>query len=274
MGLYDIFDDIASRQVTKSETGDSRMFGVVVGVVAKNYDENMPGRICVQIPTRDSEANELKWARIASLSMGKNWGHYFIPEIGDEVLLVFEQGNIEKPFVIGCVPKDGDSVVKKSHDEKNTYKKIVTRHGNTIEFLDGEDEDGKKDKVTVTTAPTGDKAAHQLILDNENHTITLNHQNGKNGVVIDTEAGTMDVKLEHKVTISVGDNVKVILNADSGTVSVKCDKYKLEASGNAAFEASGKLDVSGATVKLEASSMMNVTSNGMNSIGGQPVKIG
>ena len=91
MGLYDIMDEIATKQVTKSEMGDNRLLGVVVGIVVNNYNEKMPGRVCVQIPVRDDKANELKWARVAMLSGGKEWGHYFLPEVGDQVLLVFEQ---------------------------------------------------------------------------------------------------------------------------------------------------------------------------------------
>lgn len=37
MGLYDIMDEIAARQVTKTETGDNRMPGVVIGIVQSNY---------------------------------------------------------------------------------------------------------------------------------------------------------------------------------------------------------------------------------------------
>lgn len=78
MGLYDIINEITERQVTKTETGDNRIWGVMVGIVAKNYDPNssvaggtnsgesaMDGRVCVTIPTRDDQANELKWARVA-----------------------------------------------------------------------------------------------------------------------------------------------------------------------------------------------------------------
>ena len=63
MSLYDMMEEISEKQVTKTETGDTRISGVVVGVVAKNYDKDMPGRVCVTIPTRDDRANELQWAR-------------------------------------------------------------------------------------------------------------------------------------------------------------------------------------------------------------------
>jgi selenocysteine lyase/cysteine desulfurase len=40
MALYDIIDEITERQVTKTETGDNRIWGVMVGIVAKNFDPN------------------------------------------------------------------------------------------------------------------------------------------------------------------------------------------------------------------------------------------
>lgn len=92
MGLYDEIDRITEKQIMKTETGDNRIFGVMLGIVAKNYDKNMPGRVCVTIPVRDQEANELKWARVSMPSSGSKWGHYFLPEVGDMVLLAFEKG--------------------------------------------------------------------------------------------------------------------------------------------------------------------------------------
>ena len=102
MGLYDIIDEITERQVMKTETGDNRIWGVMVGIVAKNFDPNssasggtktgadaMDGRVCVTIPTRDKDANELKWARVAMPSGGSKWGHYFLPEVGDQVQLLY-----------------------------------------------------------------------------------------------------------------------------------------------------------------------------------------
>ena len=116
MSIYDIIGEISEKQATKTETGDARIYGVVVGIVAKNYDKDMPGRVCVTIPTRDSSKNELQWARQALPSSGSDWGYYFVPEVGDQVLLAFEGGNIEKPYVIGCLPKENSKLVSKTVD--------------------------------------------------------------------------------------------------------------------------------------------------------------
>ena len=106
MGFYDIMDEIAAKQVLKTETGDNRMFGVTVGVVAKNYDKDMPGRVCVRVPVREENANELKWARVAMPSGGKKWGHYFLPEVGDLSLIhiFFHRMNIKDTAVPGISP--------------------------------------------------------------------------------------------------------------------------------------------------------------------------
>lgn len=272
MGLYDIMDEIAAKQITKSETGDNRILGVVVGIVAKNYDQDMPGRVCVQVPVRDDDANELQWARVAMPSSGKNWGHYFKPEEGDQVLLAFEHGNIEKPYVIGCVPKENNPFLTKASHEKNQYKKIITRNGSTIQFDDCEEEDGSKDKISIYTAGQ----AHRLVIDNENKQITLGDKDGKNKMVIKTEddQGNILLKTEKKLTISVGDNIKVTMNADSGTVNIKCSKFTVDASDSSEIKTSGKLGLSGGNISMQASSMLKAESSGMATISGSPIKIG
>lgn len=272
MSLYDIMDEIASKQVLKSETGDNRIFGVVVGIVAKNYDQEMPGRVCVQVPVRDEDANELQWARVVMPSGGKKWGHYFQPEEGDQVLLAFEHGNIEKPYVIGCVSKDNNPFLTRAVHEKNQYKKIITKNGNTIQFEDGEDEEGKQDRISIYTA----KEAHRLILDNEKKQIILGDKDGKNQMCIKTEedSGNIAIKTEQKLTISVGDKITVTMNASSGSVNISCSKFTVDASDGSEIKTNGKLGVSGGNVSIEASSMLKAESSGMTSIGGSPIKIG
>lgn len=270
MGLYDIMDEIAAKQVTKSETGDNRLLGVVVGIVVNNYDEKMPGRVCVQIPVRDDQANELKWARVAMLSGGKEWGHYFLPEVGDQVLLAFEQGNIEKPYVVGCISKENDRFLTRSTHEKNQIKRIVTKNGNTIQFDDLEDEEGKLDKISIYTA---DKA-HQMILDNEKQKIIMSDKEGKNKLEIESENGNVEISAESRLKIKVGDNIELLMNADSGTVTLKCGKLKVEASDGIEQKSSGKVGISGSNLKIEASSSLKLESSSMTSIAGSPIKIG
>lgn len=271
MGLFDVIDQIAENQITKTETGDNRIWGVMVGTVAKNYDQDMPGRVCVIVPSRDSEANELKWARVVMPSQGKKWGMYFQPEIGDQVLLAFEQGNIEKPYVIGCVSKENNSFLNKAFDKENQYKKIVTKNGNSIIFEDNSsDEDGAKDKITVQTAQKG----HSILLDNENKKIVIKDEENKNFIEMKTGNGNIKIQAESKLEIKVGDNIKLTMNGSSGGVTLECSKLTVKTSGSTAIDAKGSLNATGATMKLEGTTMFKAESSGATMIGGTPIKIG
>ena len=164
MELFDIISDISAAETQKTETGDNRIYGVLLGTVQNKYDAKMPGRVCVNVTTKDQEQDQmLMWVRVAQPSSGNKWGHYFLPEVGDQVLVVFEQGNIERPFVIGSVPKANSGFMKKAFDEKNQIKRITTRNGNTIDIIDKSEGDGDNDKITITTS----KGNHKLELDNE-----------------------------------------------------------------------------------------------------------
>ena len=270
MGLFDVIDQIAENQIMKTETGDNRIFGVVVGTVAKNYDKDMPGRVCVTIPVRDKEANELQWARVAMPAHGARWGMYFQPEIGDQVLLAFEQGNIEKPYVIGCVPKESNQFLKKAYDRENQYKKITTKHGNSVIFEDNAQGEGTKDKITVYTAGE----SHSVLLDNENNKIVVKDKENKNFIEMKTQTGNMQIQAATKLVIKVGDNIELTMNGNTGAVTLECSKLTVKTTGNTIVEATGSMKATGATVTLDASSMLKLSSSGAAMLGGAPIKIG
>jgi phage baseplate assembly protein gpV len=79
-----------------------KMHGVVTGQVINILDPLTLGRVQVRIPSIDS-ADLSAWARVASPMTGFLTGMYFIPSVGDEVLLAFEHGDPELPYVIGSL---------------------------------------------------------------------------------------------------------------------------------------------------------------------------
>lgn len=270
MALFDIIDDIAEKQVQKTETGDNRISGVVVGIVVKNYHMDMPGRICVEVPTRDEKANELKWARVAMPYSGNQWGFYFLPEVGDQVLLAFEQGNIEKPYVIGCIPKDNNKFLKQSVDEKNQYKNIMTKNGNTISFEDEATGKGSKDKLTIHTA----NEEHYLELNNASKAIRLSDKEEKNSVEIMTEKGHMTIKAEKVLKLQIGSTIELTLNGNNGTISINGTKINLDLKDSLTAKANASIKTTAANISQEANGMMKITSNGLVNIQGNPIKIG
>ena len=273
MGLFDVIEDISEKNISKTETGDNRIFGIVVGEVVDNYDQERSGRICVSIHTRDSEANVLKWAKVAEPYIGKEWGMYFLPEVGDQVLVAFDQGNIERPYVIGCIPKDSDKFLTKSKDEQNQKKRIVTRRGNAIEFFDGEPEEGSvetKDKITITTP----ESAHSITLNDEKKLITIKDKDGNCEIEMSTKEGQMTVNANKKLTLTVGDSIKITLSGDSGKITVEAKDVSIQSSGKMVLKGEGKTEITGANVTVESTGMVKVSAGGMLTAEGKPVKIG
>ena len=286
MALYDIIDEITERQVLKTETGDNRIWGVMIGIVAKNYDpksaksggsnrgaDAMDGRVCVTIPTRDKDANELRWARVAMPSGGSKWGHYFLPEVGDQVILAFEGGNIEKPYVIGCVQRHSDKFLGDSVDKNNRFKKIMTRHGSNITFEDDHTkEDGLNDKLTIETA----QSHLQIRMDNENEIIRIGDKAKEDFIQMKTTegSGTLDIKIKSKITIKVGDKITLTLNGESGAVSIKADSITLEGANGVAAKSDSSINLKAAQVSANASSNLKLESSGSAAVSGATVSIG
>jgi phage baseplate assembly protein gpV len=81
---------------------NKKYYGVCTGRVINVLDPMMLGRVQVQLPFIDS-LDLSPWARIATMMAGPIHGTYFIPNPGDEVLVAFEQGDVNCPYVIGSL---------------------------------------------------------------------------------------------------------------------------------------------------------------------------
>ncbi|MER6101188.1 VgrG-related protein [Streptomyces sp. NPDC001832] len=81
--------------------GGSRCVGLVSGTVTDTHDPESSGRVKVRFPwLSDEYASD--WARTAQ-SGGTSGGEAFIPEVGDEVLVGFEHGHLDRPYVLACL---------------------------------------------------------------------------------------------------------------------------------------------------------------------------
>ena len=288
MALFDIIEDVSKKQVEKTDTGDSRILGIMLGKVVKNYDDNMPGRVSVILLSREegegsgeeADNTRLLWARVVMPSSGGSWGHYFIPEVGDLVLVAFEEGNIERAYVIGCIPKTNDKILTSSKNAKNLYKKIVTRNGNSIIFEDvNEDQQegsgggpGEKDKITVYTA--GEK--HRVVLNNEKKQIEISDKERKNFIRLSTdeEKGHIEVTAAKKMTVKVGDNISLVMNGETGAVTLKAKKFTVQADETVDMESQSRTNIKGANVSVEASGSLKLSSGGLVNVSGTPIKLG
>ncbi|OXA89517.1 type VI secretion system Vgr family protein [Flavobacterium hercynium] len=104
--------------------------------VKDNNDPEGLGRVKVEFYGASGTA-VTEWIRMVQPYSGSGKGFYFIPEIGEEVLIGFEGNNVQNPYVIGTQYNGNDKSAYS--DSKNSLKAIHTRSGTKMIF---NDEDG------------------------------------------------------------------------------------------------------------------------------------
>jgi uncharacterized protein involved in type VI secretion and phage assembly len=198
MSLLDALLDMSEK------AADTRLFGLVVGVVTNNQDPDDLGRVKVRFPWL-SDAEESHWARIAVPMGGTERGTYFLPEVDDEVLVAFEHGNPGFPYVLGALWNGKDAPPATNGDGKNNLRLIKSRSGHVIKL---NDEDGKE-------------------------TIEIIDKSGKNSIVIDTA----------KNTLTITSDKDIALAAAQGTIKLEAQKIELKSSADTKIEAGAGMDV-------------------------------
>lgn len=133
MSLYDAMN--GSDGVSRHGVHESKVLGVMVGVVTDNQDPDGLGRIKLRLPRLTGD-EESAWARVVTFMAGSNMGAVFIPEVDDEVLVAFEQGDVNLPYVIGSLHNGKDSAPYSNADGLNKERVIKSKSGHIIRLDD------------------------------------------------------------------------------------------------------------------------------------------
>lgn len=204
------------------ETGDA-ISGVATGIVTDNEDPEGMARVKVRYPWRDEDEQSF-WARVARTMAGSDRGTYFHPEVGDEVLVAFEQGDIHYPYVIGALWSAAEKPPEDNADGKNDVRMIRSRSGHEVVLNDSE----TAGKVEITT-----NAGHKVVLDDAtgSEKVLVEDKSGQNSVTLNSTTGAIDVE-------------------SAATVSVESKLVDIKGQGNVTIEAGGVLTLKGALVKI------------------------
>lgn len=218
MSILDILTD-----EDQEEARTRRINGVAVGIVTNNQDPDGMGRVKLRFPWL-SDSNESYWARIATLMAGNDRGSFFLPEVGDEVLVAFEHGDINHPYVVGALWNGVDAPPETNSDGENNIRKIRSRSGHQITF----DDTANQEKVEILT-----NAGHQIVLDDSSggEKLEIIDKTGSNFIKIDS--------LQNSIAIESGMKL-----------SIKAPMIEIESSGTMKIQASATLTIKGALVQI------------------------
>ena len=207
-----------------------------MGRVVENADPLELGRVRVQMVWQEAGSEKTPWIRLLQPHSGSGKGFYFVPEIGEEVLVGFQGGNAEKPYVIGAQyngkEKSGYA------DKENSIKAVHTRSGHKLVFTEDE-------SILIT-----DKSGNEILLDTKGsnititapETMTLNAKNLNINVSqnMTTNVGNnMITNVTNDTTISIGGNHQIDIEKDHQFSS---KNYAQKVEGDKIIDIFGKLD--------------------------------
>ena len=191
-----------------------RIYGVVVGVVTNNQDPDNLNRVKITFPWLNA-SDEGHWARLATPMAGAQRGFYFLPEVEDEVLVIFEQGDVRFPYIIGALWNGQDAPPIQNDDGNNNIRLIKSRSGHLIRL---DDTDGAE-KIEII-----DKSE-------------------KNSLVFDTAANTITIMADQEITLAAAQG-KITLDAKeveiNGSQSVTVSGMQVDMEAMAAMNVKGQ----------------------------------
>ena len=212
------------RELLGVATPARHQWAAMTGIVTNNNDPDGLGRVKVKFPWLDSEI-ESDWARIVSPGAGDSRGLYCLPEVNDEVLVVFEQGEIGRPVVIGGVWNGVDKPPAAVSD--------VQQNGNVVQRM--------------FTSRKG----HKIVIHEENEASITIETAGGHQIVLDDDSGKILVKSKGGQELSIDDSGSQVLVKGSGTVEIEANtNLAIKANGNMNLEASGNVTIKGALIQL------------------------
>jgi phage protein D len=215
--------------------------GVVVGQVSDVRDPQHLGRVAVRFPWL-SDDYVSDWARTVQPGAGKDRGAQILPEVGDEVLVAFEQGDFRRPYVLGGLyngvdgPKSGggDLVDGSGAVGRRTF---VSRTGHRIDLHDA---NGGKDGIALAS---GD---------------------GKLTLTLDASGTT--VKVHSEGTVTIESTRGVTIDAGNGNVSISGQQVDIKASAGLTLDG-------GPQTSVKSSGQMTIDGGGMTTVKGGMVRI-
>jgi uncharacterized protein involved in type VI secretion and phage assembly len=215
----------------------SYLHGVVPAKVVKVDDPDGMGRVLVSLKWLPGK-NESFWAPVATLMSGGGRGSWFMPEKDDEVLVAFEHGEVDSPYIVGYLwngkqkpPDSGGTKVRRLH----------TVAGHLLEF---HDESGKE-KILLKTA-----GKQRVELDDTAKTVTIEAA-GHEKVTL--EPGKVTVETQGKQSVTLADApASIAVHSGMGDI-------KIEAQGITISHPAGQLNVTCLQATVNASAQATIT---------------
>ncbi|MDU1906077.1 MAG: phage baseplate assembly protein V [Dysgonomonas sp.] len=246
----------------------------LLGVVTSNTDPEGQGRVRVEFPFAKDRVSAT-WMRVMSPDAGglvgyssnktgvveKNRGMIFIPEEGDQVMIGFEFGDPNRPYVMGSMFHGMNTV---GGGANNHIKSIITRSGHTLEFDDADESLG------ITIKDRNGNFIHINSKDNNIEITALEtiimkatdiRMEASNNIEMQAEAS---IKADAMADIHIGAQDNIDIATESNIL--------MKSMGDTSIDAKSKIEISGQSTKVTSAS--DIEMSGMDTVvKGQTTKV-
>ncbi|HEV3467874.1 MAG TPA: type VI secretion system tip protein TssI/VgrG [Pyrinomonadaceae bacterium] len=197
---------------------------VVTGKSGEEIWTDKYGRVKVQFhwdQKGKKDENSSCWIRVDQGWAGKQWGGIFLPRVGQEVVVSFEEGDPDRPLVTGAVYNAEQTVpyALPAEQTKSTIKTSSSKGGAGFNELRFED---KKDSEEVYLHAQKD---HNIVVENDRTKKVLNKE-------------TNTIKSDRSTTIQEGNDTYVVEKGNR-TFQVKTGNETYEVKGTRAVTVTG-----------------------------------
>jgi len=248
-------------QLTPKPVVHGTQTAVVAGPSGEEVFTDKYGRIKVQFHwDRDGkyDGSSSCWVRVATLWAGKNYGTVFLPRIGMEVVVAFEEGDPDRPIVVGCV-YNADCMPPHVLPDNKTMSGIKTRSSpragsdnlNELRFEDKKGEEmiflhGEKDFDFRTKNDCKADIGHDF----------HEHVVGDVRIGYDTN---YDAKIGVNSSTEVGVDYSLKIKGKAATDIA--DAHTLKAGGNSLYQSGANIHIkAGSSIKIDAVSAIEINS--------------
>ncbi len=235
---------------------------IVVGKSGEEIWTDSYGRVTVQFHwDRRGQMNEKSscWVRVAHNWAGRNWGTFFVPRIGQEVLVDFLEGDPDRPIIVGGV-YNGDQMppyALPEHQTRSTIKSNSTKGGNGYNELRYEDRKGSEEVFLHAQ-----KDFNEVVENNHMTTVHGNQTNTVDGFLAETVGKNVTGIYKQNQTTTVTGNVKESYKGSQSTEVTQSVTESYHSSLTTTVDAGLKVDVTGGEKHTVVSGGLNLTVTG------------
>ncbi|TWD79389.1 uncharacterized protein involved in type VI secretion and phage assembly [Kribbella amoyensis] len=229
-----------------------RVPGIVCGIVSNNLDPVAKGRVKVVLPWLSPDY-ESGWAAVVQAAAGEQSGALWLPEVGDEVLVGFEFGDLHRPYVLGGVLNNrseyslgGPPVRAEGNKGSVQWRGLVSPSGARLAFHDVVPAPGRVDQGEVL----------------------LGSGDGNLMLSIDQVAGTVLLRCVPGRVTRPGEKGRIVVECGPGGAI----DLVAGAGGSVTIDGGGELTLKAQQLNLQGT-RISVNGTGPVEIKGKPIKL-